>query len=167
MIKIQKILLLTAACVAFLALRDANAFEIPSYIEDPQQVSENIDIIIEQNTPMRSGVTAAQDLSAKTNETIAEYAARLYAEALSIRAQMTKKEGATGVVENVMGNLLGSSNKQEILQNDVKSQVKNIALHLKQIVELEAAIINLQNTQLLVGMDEIYTDKSDASEETE
>lgn len=153
--------------IIFWTVGQVQAFDIPSYIEDPQKVGDNIDIIIEQNTPIRSGVNAAQDLSAKTDETIAEYAARLYAEALSIRAQMTKKEGATGVVENVVGNLTGSSNKKEILQNDVKSQVKSIALHLKQIVELEAAIINLQNTQLLVGMDEIYTEDRGSSEEAE
>ena len=153
-------------CCSFLFVKDVQSFEIPSYIEDPQKVSDNIDIIIEQNTPIRRGTTSAQELSQKTNETIAEYAARLYAEALSIRAQMSKEKGAVEAVEDIGGNILGSTNKQAILQNDVKSQVKNIALHLKQIVELETAIVNLQSTQLLAGMDEISALDS-ASEEEE
>ncbi len=148
-----KILSLIIFCL-FLKKGEAEAFEIPSYIEDPQDVNGNIDIIIEQNTPIRGGLSRAQNLSSKTNETIAEYAARLYAEALSIRATLNKK---TPESSSQTGISLGSKNKQEILQNDVKSQVKNIALHLKQIVELETAIVNLQSTQLLVGMDEVST----------
>ena len=143
-------------CYVF-AIKEVLAFEIPSYIEDPQDVSGNINVIIEQNTPDRGTITNAQETSQKTNETIAEYAARLYAESLSIRAGLSQKAGTDEVKTT------GSTNKQEILQNDVKSQVKNIALHLKQIVELETAIVNLQSTQLLVGMDEVST--SDGSSE--
>lgn len=143
-------------CYVF-AIKEVLAFEIPSYIEDPQDVSGNINVIIEQNTPDRGTITNAQETSQKTNETIAEYAARLYAESLSIRAGLSQKAGTDEVKTT------GSTNKQEILQNDVKSQVKNIALRLKQIVELETAIVNLQSTQLLVGMDEVST--SDGSSE--
>ncbi len=148
----------------FLVQEETRAFEIPSYIEDPQDVSGNIDIIIEQNTPIRGQITSAQDLSDKTNETVAEYAARLYAEALSIRAGLTNTSKGTDSLKK-SNNFLGSSNKQEILQNDVKNQVKNIALHLKQIVELETAIINLQSTQLLVNMDEVSTSGGLSGEE--
>lgn len=141
-----------------LTIKEVWAFEVPSYIEDPQDVSGNIDIIIEQNTPNRGTMTNAQETTQKTDETIAEYAARLYAEALSIRARLSQKSEAD------KAKTTGSTNKQEILQNDVKSQVKNIALHLKQIVELETAIVNLQSTQLLVGMDEVSTSKDTSTE---
>ncbi len=155
----------TIICCSLLFVADAQSFEIPSYIEDPQDVSGNINIIIEQNTPKRGSSEDAQDLTKKTQETISEYAARLYAEALAIRASMSKETGAVEVVKDVAGNILGSTNKQAILQNDVKSQVKNIALHLKQIVELETAIVNLQSTQLLAGMDEVSTSDSGSEEE--
>ncbi len=160
--KNKKINLLIILCSSIFIIKETRAFEIPSYIEDPQKVSDNINIIIEQNTPKRGTITDAQEMSQKTQETIAEYAARLYAEALSIRASMSNEDGGEDVSENTMG----STNKQEILQNNVKSQVKNIALRLKQIVELETAIVNLQSTQMLAGMDEVSTSNS-TSEEAE
>lgn len=164
--KNKKINLLIILCSSIFIIKETRAFEIPSYIEDPQKVSDNINIIIEQNTPKRGTITDAQEMSQKTQETIAEYAARLYAEALSIRASMNKESGAEDAVDDVAGNSMGSTNKQEILQNNVKSQVKNIALHLKQIVEMETAIVNLQSTQMLAGMDEVSTSNS-TSEEAE
>lgn len=155
----------TILCCSLLFVADAQSFEIPSYIEDPQDVSGNINIIIEQNTPKRSSSAAAQDLTQKTQETISEYAARLYAEALAIRASMSQKAGTADAIESLADNVLGSTNKQEILQNNVKSRVKNIALHLKQIVELETAIVNLQSAQLLAGMDEVSTSDNESEEE--
>lgn len=160
----EKIVCAVILSFCVIITQELKAFEIPSYIEDPQDVSGNIDIIIRQNTPIRRDSEGAQDLSDQTNETITEYAARLYAEALSTRAQLTKNANASAA-EKVTDKILSSSNKQEILQNNVKSQVKNIAIKLKKIVELETAIVNLQNTQLLVGMDEIHM--NDVSEENE
>lgn len=160
----QKLIALSAlGC--FIAAANALAFDIPAYISDPQKVSDNICVIIRENTPVRRNAQDAQNLSEKTNETIIEYAAKLYAEALSIRAGMSAEGGAAGtakaVAEKAAGALLGSSDKQEVLQNDVKPQVKSIALHLKQIVELEAAIANLQGAQLLSAMDEVRCEDVD------
>ena len=160
----RAILLMFAA--GLLAIPAVRAFEVPSYIQDPQKVNDNICVIIKENTVVRKNSQTAQDLFQKTNETIREYAARLYADALSIRAGMSSQGGNLAAAEKLAGSLLGSSDKHEVLQNDVKPHIKNIALHVKQIVELEAAIANLQGAQLLSGMDEVSCEDA-ADEEDE
>lgn len=165
----KRIVLVSTLLGGIFSAGAAAAFDIPAYIDDPQKVSDNICVIIKENTPVRRGAEEAQNLSAKTNETIVEYAAKLYAEALSIRAGMAAAGGAAGTAEaageKALGAIMGSSNKQEVLQNDVKPQIKSIALHVRQIVELEAGIANLQGAQLLSAMDEVSCEDSDEEEE--
>lgn len=182
----------------FISLSSAEAFDVPSYIKDPQKISDNICVIIEQNTAARKNSQTAADLETKLNDTINEYAARLYAEALSIRTTLAA-EGQNGQGGNMMGmaqqgldmaggmggeaaqkaagavkqaaglakSLLGSSNKQEVLQNDVKPHIKSIALHLKQIVELETAIVNLQGIKMLAGMEDVGCKDETAEEDND
>lgn len=126
----------------------AMAFDVPSYIKDPQNVSENMCIILRENTAKRKGVTTAGDLSDKLNETINEYAARLYAEALSTRANMSVEKKKNSADER-------ATDKQQILQKRVKKRVKRVAKLVKQIMELEAAIAHLQGTQILATMDNV------------
>ena len=126
----------------------AMAFDVPSYIKDPQNVSENMCIILRENTAKRKGVTTAGDLSDKLNETINEYAARLYAEALSTRANMSVEKKKNSADER-------ATDKQQILQKRVKKRVKRGAKLVKQIMELEAAIAHLQGTQILATMDNV------------
>ena len=162
------------ACLRVLS--NAHAFEVPSYIKDPQDVSNNICLIINQNTPESTNAETVDAGNKIVADTLSEYAARLYADAISIRANMVGSSGsgsggmvagAVGEAASMLNNeavqkvagaataiagLLSSKDKAAVLQNEVKKPVKNIALYLKQIVELEAAIANLQGLQVLTSL---------------
>lgn len=145
--KLSRILLLSLGGLVLLTTA-APAFDVPSYIKDPQKVSENVCIILRENTAERKGINQAGDLSNKLNETINEYAARLYAEALSTRANMSVEKKKNSADER-------ATDKQQILQKRVKKRVKRVANLVKQIVEFEAAIAHLQGTQMLATMDNV------------
>lgn len=155
-------------------LSNAYAFDVPSYIKDPQDVSNNICLIINKNTPESTNAGTVQAGNKIVADTLSEYAARLYADAISMRANMVGGSSSGGAIAGAVGDatsmlnngatqkiagvataiagLLSSKDKASVLQNEVKRPVKNIAIYLKQIVELEAAIANLQGLQVLTSL---------------
>lgn len=158
-------------------MSSAKSFEVPSYIEDPQNIEDNICIIINANAPDTTSGSSVVSGNRKINETIGEYAARLYADAISIRANMVNNASsgnmATEAVSELGGmiggkagkavqegisalsSILASKDKAAVLQNDVKRSIKNIAIYLKQIVELEAGIANLEGLQVITSLGDV------------
>ena len=170
----QNIIAIFCIVACLHVLSNAHAFEVPSYIKDPQDVNNNICLIINQNTPESTNAETVDAGNKVIADTLSEYAARLYADAISIRAKMVGSSSSGGMVAGAVGEaasmlnneaaqkvagvataiagLLSSKDKVAVLQNEVKKPVKNIALYLKQIVELEAAIANLQGLQVLTSL---------------
>ena len=157
---------LLVAVLSLLPLSAAQAFDVPTYIENPQDVSGNIDIIIKENTAPRTSSKNAQDLRQKLDNTINEYAARLYAESFIISAASSAaasgNNSAVGKISGLASGLLGATDKNHVLQDKVKAPAKEIAENVKQLMELEAAIANLEGLQILAGLD--ISDNSEAEE---
>ena len=153
-----------ALFVFFCFIGNVKALDILAYIEDPQDITGNIEIIVKENTPIVKSSEDAEAWEQKSNEMLRQYATQLYADAISTRAKMmgsSSPETDTTILDGV--NLPGqagaimegvksifkklSSKSQDntsILQNEVKDYNKNIALRLKQIANLEASIANLK-----------------------
>ena len=133
--------LVTGFCL--LCINNAWSFNIPSYISDPQDVNGNVCIIIDENAPSNINTHIAEEEELKHRETINEYATRLYSEALAIRVEMLRKENKKKT---------SSSTKEAIMQDQLKKQFADIAVNVKRIVELEAAISNLQGAEQLFSL---------------
>lgn len=144
----NKLLVLLFGLLSLTALSTANALDIPSYIEDPQNVNDNIDIILQKNKSRSEATESAINSSEERKALLREYTSRLYALAISTRAQLANAKDTPP---------MQSKNKKAIL-NEIKEQVKNIGLRFRQIVELEAATANLQATKSLHSI-EYTTDK--------
>ncbi len=159
--------LMAVSLLSLLPLSAAKAFDVPAYIKDPQDVSGNIDIIIKENTAPRTSSKNAQELRQKLDDTINEYAARLYAEAFVISAAASAEAAGdsslAGKAGDLVGGLMGSTDKNQVLQDNVKEPAKEIAESVKQLMELEAAIANLEGLQILSRLDVSYD--SEAEEE--
>lgn len=160
----------------------ANALDIPSYIEDPQDIGENIKIILEKNTPVTDNPESSEEWELKTRELLRQYAAQLYADALSVRANMvgsstpsySSSDGSTipgagkvvGAVKSIFGKLAGNSESNtEVLQNEVKDYIKNISLRLMQISNLEASIGNLQGLMTINAVNVSLANKNQDEED--
>lgn len=182
----NKLLFLLFGFVGMFCSNISKAVDFPSYISDPQKVNENIDVILQANEARPEDTQSAINSAEERKDILREYSANLYANALAVRAQMVGTEGASssgldinktgdkvlGELKGQMGEQVGavvdfgkklyeklqSKNKTSILQNELKEPNKNIALRLRQIIELEAAIANLQATQMLHKID-YTTDK--------
>lgn len=164
MIKICYPINLLVILMFFSLISETKALDIPAYIEDPQDTSGNIEIIVKENTPIVKSSEDAEAWEQKSNEMLRQYATQLYADAISTRANMmgsSSPESDTTILDGV--NLPGqagaimegvksifkklspiSQDNISILQNEVKDYNKNIALRLKQIANLEAEIANLK-----------------------
>ncbi len=183
----NRLLFLLSVFVSLSISGFVSAVDIPSYIEDAQKVNENIEIILQNNESRSDDTQSAINSSEERKALLREYSSRLYADALAIRAQIVGTEKFASSSLNIgdsgnqvldelsgqMGDELGgiisglgktllskleSKNKTSVLQNELKEPNKNIALRLKQIVELETAIANLQATKMLHAID-YSTDK--------
>lgn len=159
--------MMAVSLLSLLPLSAAKAFDVPAYIKNPQDVSGNIDIIIKENTAPRTSSKNAQELRQKLDDTINEYAARLYAEAFVISAAASAEAAGdnslAGKASDLVGGLMGSTDKNQVLQDNVKEPAKEIAESVKQLMELEAAIANLEGLQILSRLDVSYD--SEAEEE--
>ena len=89
--RLLNILFMVSAILVGLAVA-ANAVEIPSYIEDVNDVRANINPIIENLTSHSQDAGGAQDDEEFQNIILRQLSAKLYAEALTTRTKVLKAE---------------------------------------------------------------------------
>ena len=124
----------------------ANAVEIPSYIEDVNDVRANINPIIENLTSHSQDDGGAQDDEEFQNIILRQLSAKLYAEALTTRTKVLKAE------KEKAAELGDTSDKQKVLVNEIKPRLRSIAERLNNIVSLEASIASLEGTRVIINM---------------
>ena len=131
----------------------ANAVEIPSYIEDVNDVRANINPIIENLTSRSQDAGGAQDAEEFQNIILRQLSAKLYAEALTTRTKVLKAEKEKEQTKKEKAAELGdTSDKQKVLVNEIKPRLRSIAERLNNIVSLEASIASLEGTRVIVNM---------------
>ena len=161
--------ILYTALFCVLNISDVRALDIPAYIEDPQDVSANVEIIIKENTPITENSEKAENWEIKTKDLLIQYAAQLYADALSIRANMVGSEGSEDTEEenkSIFNQLAPKSeDNTSVMQNEVKNYIKNISLRLMQIANLEASIGNLQGLMMIDTINVSLANKAKDEEE--
>ena len=129
----------------------ANAVEIPSYIEDVNDVRANINPIIENLTSHSQDAGGAQDDEEFQNIILRQLSAKLYAEALTTRTKVLKAEKEQTKKEKA-AELGDTSDKQKVLVNEIKPRLRSIAERLNNIVSLEASIASLEGTRVIINM---------------
>lgn len=150
--RLLNILFMVSAILVGLAVA-ANAVEIPSYIEDVNDVRANINPIIENLTSHSQDAGGAQDAEEFQNIILRQLSAKLYAEALTTRTKVLKAEKEKEQTKKEKTAELGdTSDKQKVLVNEIKPRLRSIAERLNNIVSLEASIASLEGTRVIVNM---------------
>ena len=150
--RLLNILFMVSAILVGLAVA-ANAVEIPSYIEDVNDVRANINPIIENLTSHSQDVGGAQDDEEFQNIILRQLSAKLYAEALTTRTKVLKAEKEKEQTKKEKAAELGdTSDKQKVLVNEIKPRLRSIAERLNNIVSLEASIASLEGTRVIINM---------------
>lgn len=150
--RLLNILFMVSAILVGLAVA-ANAVEIPSYIEDVNDVRANINPIIENLTSRSQDAGGAQDAEEFQNIILRQLSAKLYAEALTTRTKVLKAEKEKEQTKKEKAAELGdTSDKQKVLVNEIKPRLRSIAERLNNIVSLEASIASLEGTRVIVNM---------------
>ncbi len=129
------------------------ALDVPAYVSDPQDITKTTEEILAAMQIDSRGLASSAASAEKYNEMYAEYALHLYADALSARAQIVGSEAGGSGMEKMAGQVLGMlggmDNKPQILQDEIKKYLSDIAHRVEKIVELEAEISNLQGLTVL------------------
>lgn len=150
--RLLNILFMVSAILVGLAVA-ANAVEIPSYIEDVNDVRANINPIIENLTSHSQDAGGAQDDEEFQNIIFRQLSAKLYAEALTTRTKVLKAEKEKEQTKKEKAAELGdTSDKQKVLVNEIKPRLRSIAERLNNIVSLEASIASLEGTRVIINM---------------
>ena len=150
--RLLNILFMVSAILVGLAVA-ANAVEIPSYIEDVNDVRANINPIIENLTSHSPDAGGAQDDEGFQNIILRQLSAKLYAEALTTRTKVLKAEKEKEQTKKEKAAELGdTSDKQKVLVNEIKPRLRSIAERLNNIVSLEASIASLEGTRVIINM---------------
>lgn len=152
--KIRLHILIILIFSLLLPLRETQAIDVYSFINDPNDVRANIDSV-SAALLSEGGIEGANAFNMKSEQIRFDLASDLYASALTTRVKLindAKKAGAQGQAEDMLSKLAGSENKNEILSNDIQVNLQKIAERLNSIVELEAKISVLEGVQTILPL---------------
>ena len=150
-------------CLFFVSSQ-AFALSVPSYIEDTDDIKENICKIIKEKTA--SGV-AFEDTSLTTAEKdmiIMKAISSLYAEAFTTMTILSNSPSTVGNFVDT-SSPIKATNKKEVLESEVQTKINSIAKRLNSIISLEAGIAELEGSMILKSLTNVQCSKDALSGE--